>query len=74
MFAHRVRVEVGDHVVAGQVVDWQALTGSVDQVVDAFGRYRELGVRDLSCIPGQDDATSRRTVEALVNDVLPQLG
>lgn len=74
MFAHRVRVEVGDHEVAGEVVDWQALSGSVDQVVDAFGRYRELGVRDLSCIPGQDDATSRRTVEALVNDVLPQLG
>ncbi|MEO1064094.1 MAG: LLM class flavin-dependent oxidoreductase [Actinomycetota bacterium] len=72
--AHRVRVEVGGHDVAGEEVDWQAVTGSVDQVVDALGRYRELGVADLSCIPGQDDATSLRTVEALTTDVLPQLG
>jgi len=74
MLAHRVRVEVGDHVVAGQLVDWQAVTGSVSQVVDTFGRYRDLGVRDLSCIPGQDDDMSRATVEALVTEVLPQLG
>jgi alkanesulfonate monooxygenase SsuD/methylene tetrahydromethanopterin reductase-like flavin-dependent oxidoreductase (luciferase family) len=74
LFAHRVRVEIGDHAVAGEVVDWQAVTGSVDQVVDTLGRYRDLGVRDLSCIPGQDDETSLRTVEALVADVLPQLG
>ncbi|MEM9713028.1 MAG: LLM class flavin-dependent oxidoreductase [Actinomycetota bacterium] len=74
MLAHRVRVEVGDHDVAGEVVDWQAVSGPVAQVVDVLGRYRELGVADLSLVPGQDDATSRRTVEALVADVVPQLG
>ena len=74
MLAHRVRVEIGDHDVGGEVVDWQAVSGSVAQVVDTLGRYRELGVADLSCIPGQDDDTSLRTVEALVTDVLPQLG
>lgn len=74
LFAHRVRVEVGDHAVEGEVVDWQAVSGSVDQVVDTLGHYRDLGVADLSCIPGADDETSLRTVEALVADVLPQLG
>jgi alkanesulfonate monooxygenase SsuD/methylene tetrahydromethanopterin reductase-like flavin-dependent oxidoreductase (luciferase family) len=72
--AHRVRVELGDHRVEGAEVEWHAVTGSVDRIVDALGRYRELGVSDLSLIPGQDDATSRRTVRALVDDVVPQLG
>lgn len=71
--AHRVRVELGDHAVAGADVDWHAVTGSVDQVVDAFGRFADLGVFDLSLIPGQDDQTSLRTVRGLVEDVLPQL-
>lgn len=74
MLAHRVRVEVGQHSVDGEAVDWHAVTGSVDQIVDAFGNYRELGVSDLSVIPGQDDETSRRTVHSLVTDVFPQLG
>lgn len=71
--AHRVRVEVGDHHVAGADLEWHAVTGSVGQIVDDFGRFAELGVVDLSLIPGQDDATSLRTVRALVDDVLPQL-
>lgn len=72
--AHRVRVELGDHDVDGDAVEWHAVTGSVDRLVDALGRYRELGVVDLSIIPGQDDDTSRRTVAALVDEVVPQLG
>ena len=71
--AHRVRVEYGTHSVDGEVVDWNAVTGSVDQLVDALGRYRALGVTDLAIIPGQDDETSMRTVEVLVADVAPQL-
>lgn len=73
MLAHRVRVEVGSHTVEGEALDWHAVTGSVAQVVDALGRFRELGVSDLSIIPGQDDDTSRSTVRALVHDVVPQL-
>lgn len=72
--AHRVRVEVGEHDVDGEALDWHAVTGSVDSIVDALGRFRELGVSDLSIIPGQDDEASRRTVRALVDEVLPQLG
>jgi alkanesulfonate monooxygenase SsuD/methylene tetrahydromethanopterin reductase-like flavin-dependent oxidoreductase (luciferase family) len=73
MLAHRVRVEVGGHDVGGREVDWHAVTGSVDQVVDALGHYRDLGVSDLSIVPGQDDETSLGTVRALVDDVVPQL-
>lgn len=71
--AHRVRVEYGTHVVEGEVVDWNAVTGSVDQIVDSLARYEEMGVCDLAIIPGQDDATSERTVQALVDEILPQL-
>ena len=71
--AHRVRLEIGDHAVVAEAVDWHAVTGSVDQVVDTLGRYIELGVRDLSLIPGADDDTSRTTLAALIDEVVPQL-
>ena len=71
--AHRTRLEYGAHDVTGDVVDWHAITGSVDEMVDTVGRYAELGVRDLSIIPGQDDASSLRTVEILASDVMPRL-
>lgn len=71
--AHRTRLEYGDHRVTGDVVDWHATTGSADQLVDTLGRYAELGVGDLSIIPGQDDASSLRTVEVLAAEVMPQL-
>lgn len=70
---HRVRVEAGSHAVDGEAVEWHAVTGSVAQLVDALGRFGAMGVSDLSIIPGQDDATSLRTVEVLAADVLPQL-
>ena len=54
-------------------VDWQALTGPVDFLVTELARYADLGVADLSLIPGQDDDSSRATVEALVSDVVPAL-
>lgn len=71
--AHRVRVEAGRHDVQGDAVEWHAVTGSADELVEAFGRFAEIGVFDLSLIPGQDDATSLRTMEVLVGDVVPQL-
>ncbi len=71
--AHRTRLEYGAHDVTGDVVDWHAITGSTDRLVDTLGRYDELGVGDLSIIPGQDDAGSLRTVEVLASDVVPQL-
>jgi len=74
MLAHRVRVQAGDHQVASDQVDWHAVTGSVDEIVEAFGRFQELGIVDLSVVPGSDDETSRHTVEVLGREVLPQLG
>ena len=62
--AHRTRLEYGAHDVTGNVVDWHAVTGSIDELVDTLGRFAELGVRDLAVIPGQDDAGSLRTVRS----------
>ena len=73
VLAHRVRMELGSHTVRGQQVDWHAVIGSADRLLDALARYQELGVGDLSILPGQDDVTSARTVQALVSDVIPQL-
>lgn len=71
--AHRVRVEVGSHRVDGEALDWHAVTGSAAQLVDALGRFAEMGVADLSIIPGQGDEASLRTVETLATEILPQL-
>ena len=71
--AHRTRLEFGAHDVTGDVVEWHAITGSIDELVDTLGRFAELGVRDLAIVPGQDDASSLRTVEILATEVVPQL-
>lgn len=71
--AHRVRVEVGEHAVDGEALNWHAVTGSPAELVDALGRFAAMGVSDLSIIPGQSDEASLHTVEALAAEVLPQL-
>jgi alkanesulfonate monooxygenase SsuD/methylene tetrahydromethanopterin reductase-like flavin-dependent oxidoreductase (luciferase family) len=71
--AHRVRLEFGTHDVVGEEVEWHAVRGSADQLVDALGRFAEIGVQDLSIVPGQDDETSLRTLETLTSEVVPQL-
>jgi alkanesulfonate monooxygenase SsuD/methylene tetrahydromethanopterin reductase-like flavin-dependent oxidoreductase (luciferase family) len=70
-----VRIRVGLDRVTSRAggVDWQALTGPVDFLIAELARYADLGVADLSLIPGQDDDSSRATVEALVGDVVPAL-
>lgn len=73
LLGHRVRLQI-DRRAEGRELDWHAVTGTVDELVDALGRFAALGVGDLSIVPGQDDATSLETVTALVEEVLPQLG
>jgi alkanesulfonate monooxygenase SsuD/methylene tetrahydromethanopterin reductase-like flavin-dependent oxidoreductase (luciferase family) len=73
LLAHRVRLQVDRGNAAGRELDWHAVTGGVAELVDALGRFAELGVGDLSIVPGQDDATSLETVAVLVDEVLPQL-
>ncbi len=72
--AHRVRVEATDESTGTGDLEWHAVTGSVGELVDALGRFRAMGVSDLSIVPGQDDAASRHTIEVLADEVLPQLG
>ena len=69
----RIRVGLADVVSRAEGVDWQALTGPPAFLADALGCYAQLGVSDVSLVPGQDDRSSRTTVEALVEQVLPAL-
>ena len=71
--AHRVYVLAGNTDATGHEVDWNAVTGSADQLVEALSRFGELGVSDLSIVPGQDDEQSRHTIEVLATEVVPQL-
>ena len=64
---------VGDESARAEGLDWQALVGPPSYLADAMGRYAELGVSDVSMIPGQDDRSSMSTVEAIVEQVLPVL-
>ena len=57
----------------GGDVEWNSLGGSVDQAIDELSHYIELGVTDISIVPGQDDRVSLTTVETLGADVLPRL-
>lgn len=65
LLAHRVYVEVGDHVPDGEQVQRHVLTGSPTALVEGIARFRELGVGDLSMVLGHDDDSARRTLDAL---------
>jgi alkanesulfonate monooxygenase SsuD/methylene tetrahydromethanopterin reductase-like flavin-dependent oxidoreductase (luciferase family) len=61
----RVRVSVADAVPSDAGVEWNALVGPPSFLAEQLDAYRELGVDDLSIIPGQDDESSLRTTVAL---------
>jgi alkanesulfonate monooxygenase SsuD/methylene tetrahydromethanopterin reductase-like flavin-dependent oxidoreductase (luciferase family) len=65
LLAVRVRMEVGDQVPRGEAVDWNALVGPQSFLADQLHAYVELGVGDVSIIPGQDERTALATIEAL---------
>lgn len=69
----RVTVESRPADTPGEAVEWNSLGGSAAKVLDDFGQYLEMGVTDISIVPGQDDATSLETVETLAAEVLPSL-
>lgn len=73
LLAHRIYVEVGDDVPDGKEVQRHALTGSSPALLDGLAGFRELGVGDLSMVLGHDDESARRTLDALVTEVLPKL-
>jgi alkanesulfonate monooxygenase SsuD/methylene tetrahydromethanopterin reductase-like flavin-dependent oxidoreductase (luciferase family) len=71
--AVRVRMTVDEATAdtPGDAVDWAGVSGDAASVAETIGRYLDLGVTDISIVPGHDDETSMRTVTALVDDVLP---
>jgi alkanesulfonate monooxygenase SsuD/methylene tetrahydromethanopterin reductase-like flavin-dependent oxidoreductase (luciferase family) len=76
--AVRVRMGVG-HPGPGSgsatptATDTGALVGSAAFLAEQFDAFRQLGVTDLSIMPGQDVDSSLRTIEALAEQALPAL-
>jgi alkanesulfonate monooxygenase SsuD/methylene tetrahydromethanopterin reductase-like flavin-dependent oxidoreductase (luciferase family) len=67
--AVRMAVELAGPVDSADGV----LRGPAPYLVEQLVAYERLGVADFSIMPGRDDDTSRRTVDALVSEVLPGL-
>jgi alkanesulfonate monooxygenase SsuD/methylene tetrahydromethanopterin reductase-like flavin-dependent oxidoreductase (luciferase family) len=57
-----------EHLAGSRIV------GPASYVADQLAAYAEIGISDLSVIPGNDDVGSLATVTALVSEVIPQLG
>jgi hypothetical protein len=51
----------------------ELVRGPASYLADQLVAYRDLGVADVSLMPGRDDEASLRTVEALTTEVLPAL-
>jgi alkanesulfonate monooxygenase SsuD/methylene tetrahydromethanopterin reductase-like flavin-dependent oxidoreductase (luciferase family) len=75
LLAHRIYVEVGDAAAVpdGAQVERHVLAGPPGALVEGLGRFRAMGVGDVSMVLGHDDAGARRTLDALATEVLPQL-
>jgi alkanesulfonate monooxygenase SsuD/methylene tetrahydromethanopterin reductase-like flavin-dependent oxidoreductase (luciferase family) len=76
--AVRVRMGVGRGgsgagAASPTATDTGALTGSAAFLAEQIDSFRQLGVTDLSIMPGQDVDSSLRTIEALAEEALPAL-
>jgi alkanesulfonate monooxygenase SsuD/methylene tetrahydromethanopterin reductase-like flavin-dependent oxidoreductase (luciferase family) len=74
--AVRVRMGVGDGgsgdgATPPTATETGALTGPAAFLAEQIDAFRELGVTDLSIMPGQDVESSLRTIEALAEVALP---
>jgi len=69
----RLTVEEAPGGTPGETVEWNTIGGSTEHALDQLQRYIELGVTDISIVPGQDDRVSLSTVEALGTEVIPKL-
>lgn len=74
--AMRIALEVADRVSdAGPgAAQANALVGPPGYLAEELAAYRELGLADVSLMPGRDDDASLRTLEALGGEILPALG
>jgi hypothetical protein len=50
-------------------VEWNAIVGPPAYLAQQLDAYRDLGVDDVSIIPGQDDDSSLRTTAALAQEL-----
>ena len=73
LLAARVRVSVTDEAIGGGAVEWDAIRGDGEHIAEQLAAFADLGVTDISLVPGQDDESSLQTVEALVGSALPAL-
>lgn len=76
VLAVRVRLGLSANASSGggrSVTEDGALVGPPSFLADQVNAFRQLGVTDLSVMPGQDLDSSLRTIEALVEHVLPSL-
>jgi alkanesulfonate monooxygenase SsuD/methylene tetrahydromethanopterin reductase-like flavin-dependent oxidoreductase (luciferase family) len=72
--AVRVRMGVGgSESTTPTATDTGALIGSAAFLAEQVDAFRQLGVTDLSIMPGQDVDSSLRTIEALAEVALPAL-
>ena len=73
LLAARVRVSVTAETIGGGAVEWDAIRGDGEHIAEQLSAFADLGVTDISLVPGQDDESSLRTVETLVGTSLPAL-
>lgn len=66
-FAEQLPTDRPESVVGDKII------GPASYLAEIIAAYAALGVADLSIVPGQDDDTALRTIDALATDVLPQL-
>ena len=76
--AVRIAVQVTDERAetgaVGSVAQANALVGPATYLAEQLVAYKDSGVTDVSLIPGHDDETSLRTIDALAAQILPALG
>ncbi len=58
----------------GGVTHNDALIGPPGYLAEQLNAYRELGLAEVSLMPGHSDEQSLQTIEALATEVLPALG
>jgi alkanesulfonate monooxygenase SsuD/methylene tetrahydromethanopterin reductase-like flavin-dependent oxidoreductase (luciferase family) len=66
----RVRMSVAAAVPSDSGVEWNAIVGPPAYLAEQLAAYRDLGVDDVSIIPGQDDDSSLRTTAALAQELV----
>ena len=72
-FGIRIRMQLDTAVDDGTATTTGAITGPAGYLLEQVNAYRDLGVTDVSIMPGQDADTSVRTIEAFASDVLPAM-